>query len=447
MSPRVAIVGGGIAGLACAQAIRQARADVEVVVFEREAHVGGKARSDRRDGWVVERGPAGFLGGRAELDALVEAAGLRTDLVEASSEARRRFLWHHGTLREVAPHPVRFARSGILGATGLARALLEPLVPRHHGHEETVWGFAARRLGRQFADRLVSPMTLGVFAGDARRLSVDAAFPRMRALEREHGSLIRGLVARRGRMGGALTSFRDGMQQLPSALAARGAFTVRCGAPVQQVVPTDRGWDVGVRGAAEAVAADALVLAGEPWAMAPLLAPLSVALADDLRGIPYPAVLVVALGYRAAAAAVPRGFGALFPRGAGYRMLGTLWESSIFPGRAPDGHLLMRIMFGGAVDQDAARLADDALIALARSEVERLYGIGEEPVLAVAHRWPRAIPQYELGHLARVARIERAASAFRRLLLTGNGLRGVSFADAASDGMRTGAAVAATLAA
>jgi oxygen-dependent protoporphyrinogen oxidase len=199
------------------------------------------------------------------------------------------------------------------------------------------------------------------------------------------------------------------------------------------------GWHVRVEGDATPIAADAVLLAGEPWAMAPLLRPLSAAAADDLEGIYCPPVTVVGLGYAEGdCPTVPRGFGVLITRGEGYRMLGNLWDSYIFPHRSPEGHVLIRLMLGGAVDPDAGRLSEDQAIALARTEVARMYRIAATPRFERAVRWPRAIAQYELGHLARVARVDAAARALGGVVIGGSGLHGVSFADAAVSGVRCG---------
>lgn len=436
---QLVVVGGGISGLAAAWTA--ARYGYDVVVLEREREVGGKARSIARDGWLVEGGPSGYLAGRPEMERLVDDAGLRAEVVTAGAAAKKRFVRVAGATREIVPHPIRFLQSGILTPLGAARVLMEPFVPRHHGGEETVWGFAARRLGREFADRLMMPMTLGVFAGDARALSLDAAFPRMRALEQEHGSLIRGMIARRGGMGGKLSSFRGGMQRLPRVLAERGGFEVRRSSEVRGVERTGDSWSIWINGPGEPLVADAIVFAGEPWATADLLAPHDAVFGADLRAINCPPVSVVALGYAPPAASrVPQGFGVLISRGEGFRMLGNLWETRIYPERGPEECVMVRAMFGGSVDEGVGGLAEDALVALTRDEVERLYGISDAPVFEHVVRWPRAIPQYEMGHLARVGRIEQAAAAMPKVWITGNGLRGVSFADAASDGVRTGEA-------
>ena len=442
---RLVVVGAGISGLAAAWAAQQHAASVpdglEVLVLERAGEVGGKAQSMVRGGWLLEGGPSGFLGGRPEMERLIDGAGMRDALVPADAGAARRYLFRAGRLRRVVSNPIGFLLSGILSARGVARLLGEPFVPaRLDGLDESVWEFAARRLGPEVADRLVLPMTLGFFAGDAKRLSVAAAFPKMVALEREHGSVIRGMVARRGRTSsGTLRSFRGGMQQLPRALAARGGFTVRCGAAVQAIVRAPAGWNVTVAHDAEAVPADAVILAGEPWASAALLRAELPVVADALTGIACPAVTVVGLGYGPAGRRlVPRGFGVLIARDEGYRMLGNLWETETYPGRGPRDHLLIRALYGGAVDPEAGAMDESTIGALARDEVARLYGVSEAPTFVEVVRVPRAIPQYEIGHRDRVLQIEQALTALPGVHLTGFGLRGTAFADAASDGVRIG---------
>jgi len=438
---RLVIVGGGISGLAAAwRAQRAGGGSLEVVVLEREGEVGGKARSIVRDGWLVEGGPSGFLGDRPEMDRLIQESGLDGERVPAQAAAAHRFLFLGGRMREVAAGPA-FLTSGILGVTGIARMLAEPFIPRRtEVSDESVWQFAARRLGPQVADRLIAPMTLGIFAGDAKRLSVQAAFPRMTALEHQYGSIIKGMFAKRGNTSsGALTSFRGGMQALPRRLAERGGFTVRCGAEVRSVRQSSGGWEVALASGGDAIAADAVLLSGEPWAMAPLLRPLDAEAARELEGIDCPPVAVVGLGYRVAdAIGVPSGFGVLIARGEGLRALGNLWESRLYPGRSPDGMLLIRAMFGGQVDPAAGTLAPAELVAMARAEFARLYGIRAEPVMEEVVRWARAIPQYGLGHAAKALRIERAAAALGGVFITGYGMRAIAFADAATNGALCG---------
>lgn len=442
---RLVVVGGGIAGLAAAWTARRLADTVpgglEVLVLERESAVGGKARTVRDQGYVVETGPTGFLSGRPELTRLIAEASLDGEVLPANPAAAHRFLVRKGRLREIPLHPLRFARSGLLSPFGLLRLLGEPLIPRRTGAaDESVWEFAARRLGRQVADRLVAPMALGVFAGDAKRLSLSAAFPRMAALEAQYGSLLKAVAARRGSTSsGALTSFHDGMETLPRTLATRGGFEVRCGTAVMFLRLDAGRWRVGTSRDREPIPADAVLLCCEAPAAAALVLDLAPDACAALRAIPYPPVAVVALGYpRDACRGVPVGFGALIARTEGYRMLGNLWDTYLYPGRSPEGTLLIRVMFGGAVDPGVEDLVGEDLVALAVGEVERLYGIRGSPSYQRVIRWPRAIPQYDVGHRERVAAIEAAAARLPGLAIAGAGLHGVAFPDAAGSGVRAG---------
>lgn len=444
---RLVVIGGGIAGLAAAWAARAADRDLEIVVLEREDEVGGKARTLVRGEWMVEAGPTGFLSGTPELDRLITTCGLDESVRRADPAAARRFIQLDGRMRRVSPHPIALVRAGLLTVAGCARMLAEIAVSaRRDQSDESVWDFAARRLGNEVADRLILPMTLGVFAGDAHRLSLAASFPAMAALEREHGSLIRGMIARalhrpRGAKRAALHSFDLGMQTLPRTLALRGDFQVRCNADVRELIRTARGWQVVIGGQADVIPADAIVLASPPATSATLLRQHHPFLATELDAIYCPPVAVVALGYGPGEwDGIPPGFGVLVARGEGFRMLGNLWDTWLYPGRSPAGHLLIRAVYGGGIDPDAAELRGADLLELARSEVARLYGLHAPPRFAEVVHWPRAIPQYELGHPERVQRIEHAVADLPGIFVTGSGLRGVAFPAAAADGARTGEA-------
>jgi oxygen-dependent protoporphyrinogen oxidase len=446
---RLVVVGAGISGLAAAwTAAREgAQRGLEVVVLERGDAPGGKARTVRQGDWTIETGPTGYLAPDPAVDRLAEQCGLADEKVPADEAAAHRFVVRGGRMREVSAHPVGFVRSGILGPLGVARIAAEPWIRRREeSGEESVWGFARRRLGPQAADRLVAPMVLGVFAGDAKKLSLGAAFPRLAELEAEHGSLIRGMIARKrqGAGGGGpagpaghLTSFRDGLESLPRALA-KGPFEVRCGVAVENVVPgAEAGYEVLAGG--ERLHADAVVLASEAWAAASMVQGMAPELAARLNGIAYPPVAVVALGFDlAAAGSVPRGFGVLVPRGEGYRCLGFLWDSYIFPGRSASGKLLLRAMVGGAVDPEALTLGDEGLVELVCREAQRLLGVEGRPEMSFVKQWPRAIPQYELGHLERAAGIEAERERYPGLFLAGNALQGIAFGKATAAGVAAG---------
>jgi oxygen-dependent protoporphyrinogen oxidase len=452
---RLVVVGAGISGLAAAHGALARwphdRPPLAITLLERESVVGGKALSHRDADWLVEEGPTGYLDAEPALDRLVAAAGL--EKLPADRAAAHRFIVRGGRMREVAAHPVKFFGSGILGPGGIARLLCEPLVRgKRDEADESVWQFGARRLGRQAADRLIAPMVLGVFAGDAKRLSLPAAFPKMATMERQHGSLVRALIARRrsGQSGGGpagpagwLTSFGPGLQELPAALARDERLTVRTGCAVRRLEPRgDGGYTLELeRG--ERIDADAIVLSGEPWASAETVREMAPSLAGELDAIDCPPVAVVGLGYAGEAMRqVPEGFGVLIPRGEGFRILGCLWDSRIFPDRAPETGVLVRAMLGGAVDREAGELTPDELVATTRRDLRKLLGIEVAPVYEHVVRWPRAIPQYELGHLERVARIERELAARPGLFMAGNALTGIAFAKAAARGLAMGEAAA-----
>jgi len=456
---RVVIIGGGISGLAAARSALETATnsgtEIEVVVLERDPVVGGKARTRRRDGWLIEGGPAGYLEDpdtTPTMQRLVAAAGMSADVLLASDASRRRFIARDGKPREVRPNPLRLVTGGVLGAGGAARMLFEPFVrPRTASGDESVFDFAARRIGRQAAERLVAPMMLGIFAGDARRISLLGAFPRLAALEREHGSLLRGMLARRresrgGPAGpaGRLTSFREGMQSLPAALAARGGFAVRTRATVHAIEPAPKGgWFVRYWENPEALRADAVVFACEAWAAAELLTQLAPGAANVLREIVYPPVIAVSLGYGPEARSrFPRGFGCLIPRDEGIRSLGCVWDSALFDARAPKNHVLVRVLLGGAVDASIDALTDEEALVTARRDVERLFAPGANPVTMEVVRWSRAIPQYAVGHPAVVARVQEDIARLPGLLIAGNALHGVAFAKAATEGWRRGEAAA-----
>jgi oxygen-dependent protoporphyrinogen oxidase len=447
---RVLVIGGGLSGLATAQALVAGGAEVAVV--EAADRPGGKALTLREEGWTVEQGPNGFLDSVPRTLELAEELGLKERIQPADESAARRFLWLRGRLREIPTSPPAFLRSDLLSLRGRLRVLGEPLARRRPEGDESVAAFARRRIGAEAARSLVSPMVLGVFAGDAERLSLRSVFPRMWEMESEHGSLFRALLARRRARrgdrggpsgpGGHLTSFRSGVQELVGALADALGERLSCGGSVERLRRVEEGWRVAVRGEGEERPAEAVVLACEAFASARLLESLDAALAAELLRIAYAPVAVLGLAYEGEQLSeVPAGFGFLAPRGEGLRILGCLWDSSIFPGRAPEGKVLLRVMLGGAVDPEAARLEEEEMVSLVREELRRSMGIEARPVRTFLKRWERGIPQYEKGHQARLEAIEGRRALHPGLHLTGNAYRGVALNSCVTEADRVAAEV------
>ena len=437
---RVAIVGGGIAGLSLAfelQKRARAGAPIEPLVLERAPRAGGNLRSERADGFLCEWGPNGFLDSVPETLALVRETGLSGRMVVSDDRARRRFIYRRGRLHELPAGPAGFAASGLLSVRGRLRVLGEPFARSRAPGDETIHAFASRRIGREAADVLIDSMVSGVFGGNARELSLRACFPKMWQMETEHGSLVRALIARRrqrrgsgdpvGAPAGRLTSFVGGVEDLIHGLVAALAGAVRVESAVERVEPAEGGgWRLVLEGERR-VDADALVLAIAASASASIVSGFDPGLAASLRSIPAAPLAVVCLGY--AAADLPRaldGFGFLVPRGEGLRSLGALWDSSIYPGRAPEGQALIRVMIGGAHDPAAITLDDHDLTGIARADLATAMALTRRPVFTRVFRHFGGIPQYTVGHLDRLARIDARLAAHPGLFVAGNSYRGVA---------------------
>ena len=445
--PTVAVIGGGVSGLAVAQRVTRDAPTTRVLVFERDDAVGGAARTDVVHGYTVDRGPTGWLGSATAIPEIIADLGLANELQGAGAGAEARYLYKDGGLHRLPGGLGAFLTTGLLTPGQKARVLLEPFAPpRPAGIDETVWDFAARRLGPGFADTFVASMVRGVTAGNARSTSLEALFPKMRAMEDDHGGLVRALVAKRwtARRGGAqsggpagpgggLTGFRSGgMQRLADALAGAPGVEVRTGTGV---VSLQRAASDGpfrlVTDDDQSFYADQVVVATPAFVAARLLDEIAQDASEPLRAIRYAGARVVALGYDRAD--VPRdlaGFGFLVPPGEPLRMLGCQWSSSLFPEQAPAGKVLLRVIGGGVDDPEFVTLSDDAALAVVRRELETTMGITASPEVTHQVRWNRAIPQYEPGHLERVARAGEAVHGEPGLHLVGNAYEGVGLESA-----------------
>lgn len=471
---RVAIVGGGISGLAAAHAIRrlfaEAGAPAQVVLFESGPVLGGKITTQASEGFVVESGPHGFLDKEPTALALVSRLGLEGRLRRANEASAHRFVLRAGRLRELPSSPPAFLAGDILPLFGKLRVLAEPFVPKREGDaDESVYDFARRRIGRPAAEVLVDAMVTGIYGGDPRRLSLPAAFPRMRELESQYGSLIRAQLAlarqRRlssggaggasspaGAPGGVLHSFDHGLGVMIEALGAQAGAELRLGLPVDRLERAAGGsYFVSAAGVREAF--DAVVLTPPAPIAARLLDSLghvaAAAAAQALAGIPYASVTVVVHGFRAADVARPLdGFGFLVPNGEGRKILGSIWASTVFAGHAPDGTVMLRTLLGGARHPEHAEGDDETLSQRVLGELAAIMGLPEaaRPVFQRVIRWPAGIPQYELGHRERVAAVDRAEAALPGLFIAGNAVRGVAMVQCVKEAERVAAGVVASVA-
>lgn len=449
-TPRVVVIGAGITGLSLAATLRaDARrlgTRLDLLVVERNRVAGGHARTDGSGGFLVEAGPNGFLNREPETLALVEALGLSPRVITANAASARRFIVRDNRLCEVPDSPVTLLRTPALTWRGKARLLAEPWASGPPGTEETVYAFAERRIGAEAADVLVDTAVSGISAGDSRRLSVSAQFPLMVEMERDHGSLFRAMFARRrsGLGPPRLLSFDTGMGVLPQAMAATLGDSLVTDATVTSVERGAGAWLVRLADG-RAIEADHLVLATPARVAALLLRRVDAILADALGAVTYSGVAVVGLGFRASEMPRPLdGYGYLVTRREGLATLGVVWESSLFPGRAPEGHVLLRAILGGARVPDVVARSEDECVQVARAEIARVMGLQADPVHVSVHRWPQAIAQYTVGHEARMIELRERASSHDGLHLCGTSYDGVSFNHAVKSGRATARRLAET---
>lgn len=422
MSARVGIVGGGVSGLRVLW--RLARAGVDAVLFDEAPRVGGVIRTHRAEGYLVEAGPNtvvddGAIGGfAAELGLGVRRADPRMP----------RFVFRRGRLEPVPLGLRSLVRSPVLSAAGKLRLLAEPFIRRGGTADESVAGFFRRRFGAEVAERLVAPLMLGIYAGDADRLEVASVFPRLAGLERERGSVTRGMLCERRGPRPSLLSFADGLEALPRRVAESLGPNLRLGTRVEAIRRDGRGFALDFRGGCERV--DATVVATGAWGAAALLSALAPAAARALAVIPAPPLAVVSLAV--GPGDLPhalRGFGFLAPRGEGLRVLGAVFASSLFSGRAPAGFATITAFAGGAVDLEVADLDDETVVRLVRADLASAVGLRAGGRVLALDRHRRSIPQYTIGHARRVAQIEASVAAVPGLHVAGNYLSGVSVGD------------------
>ncbi len=448
MTPsRIVIAGGGIAGLALGFRLKTAAsANTEVLVLESATRAGGNIRTESQDGFLIEWGPNGFLDNVPETFRLVEALRLSDRIVRSSDAARRRFIYRHGRLHEVPTGPLGFLASRLLSIGGKLRIAGEPWARPAPGIDETIHAFASRRIGPEAADALVDPMVSGIFAGNARELSLRACFAKMADMEEQYGGLFKAMLAKMQERKtavdvgptGTLTSFTGGTQDLIDALAARLGASLRLNTPVTGLTRVGEDWHLET--GAGRLRADAVVLAGSASISADLIRPFSYGLATTLRRTPSAPMAVVCLGFDEADVKRSRGpldgFGFLVPRGEGLRILGALWDSSVYPRRAPEGRVLIRAMIGGAHDPEVLSLSDEEIVGTVRHELRLAMRLEADPVFVKVIRHPLGIPQYTVGHLVRLAEVDRRLAAWPGLFLAGNAYRGSSMNACIADAER-----------
>jgi oxygen-dependent protoporphyrinogen oxidase len=472
---QVVVVGGGIAGLAAAYYLQtRGRDAVQCTLVERAPTLGGKIVSAHEKGFVVEGGPDSFLTQKPHALDLCRELGLGDALVGTNDAARKVYVWSGGRLHpmpdgvmliiptKIAP----FLKSPLLSWPGKLRMGLDAIIPpRRDNADESLAHFVRRRLGREALDKIAEPMIAGIYVADAEFLSLQSTFPRFLDMEKKYGSLLRGMLAQQraataarakpraspsgnGRAQPPVSMFmtlREGVQQLTDALSARlEPRQVLTNRRVLGVIRTGSKYAVELDNGG-ALEADVVVLASPAYATADLVRALDGELAAQLERIRYVSTATVSLGYARAQVAHPlKGFGFVVPRSEQRQILACTWSSTKFDYRAPGEHVLLRAFIGGAHNEQLAEMPEPALVEMARAELRAMLGITAEPVLTRVYRWHRANPQYEVGHQARIAALDRRAAQHAGLYLVGSAYHGVGIPDCIADGARVAQTILAT---
>ncbi|KAB0671362.1 protoporphyrinogen oxidase [Oryzomonas sagensis] len=457
---KVIVIGGGISGLATAWLLRDkartAGVELDLALLEKDERVGGKIWSIKADGYTCEWGPNGFLDSKPQTLELCSAIGVDGNLHRSNDNARKRFIFSGGELHQLPENGASFLKSRLISWPGKLRLALEPtpfIAKAPQGVDETLAAFGRRRLGEEALDKLIAPMVSGIFAGDPETMSLVSCFPRIAELEREYGGLVRAMImlARKKKKeraagkavssaagpGGVLTSFREGIQYLTDALAASLGDVVKPASPVAAVA---KGQSVPYRvrcADGSEREADVVIVAAPAFATAEMLTGLDAGLSGVLRQIPYATMTVICFGYERDRISHPLdGFGYLVPKKEGRSILGTLWDSSMFENRAPEGKVLLRSMMGGACFPEYVKLSDDEVTARVKRDLKDTMGIGVDPSFVRIFRHEQAIPQYTAGHGKRLEALGAGLAAHPGLILTGNSYRGIGLNDCVAAAQR-----------
>lgn len=444
---RVAIVGGGITGLAAASALR----GHQVTLLERESRLGGKILTERIDGFLLEGGPDSFLTTKPEAVALCLDLGLGDDLV-GTKPGRVVYVLSRGRLHPlpdglmlmVPTKVVPFLRSGLFSLPEKLRIATDLVRPPHaQDGDESLGAFVRRRFGQAALDRLAAPLLAGIYASDPDTMSLRATFPQLLEIEHARGSVIAGMVAQRARALSPSTqarlplfmTVRHGLDQLVAALQATLADgAVRLSATASGISRRGGSYLIHLQDG-NVVDADAVIVTPPAFIAADLIDRLAPDAAAVLRKIDYASTATVALGYREGDVPAMAGDGFVVAQDERHHLTACTWASSKWPGRAPSGCVLLRAYVGSVRDPHILERTDEELIALVRDELSEAMGLKAAPILTHLVRWPRAMPQYTMGHLDRLATIERALHVHPGIVLAGAGYRGIGLPDCIRQGL------------
>ncbi len=461
---RIIIIGGGITGLAAAHRLgelsKATATEFDVTILEASSRLGGTIHTEHRDDFVLEHGPDSFISEKPEAVELVKRLGLESHLIETNTQHRRSFIVRNGRLRPVPEGfqllgPSRlwpFVTSDIFSWTGKARMALDLLLPRgntNNNIDESLAQFVRRRLGREALERMAQPMVAGIYTADPERLSLRATMPRFLEMERADRSVILAMLKRAGAQTKAETngtsgaryslflSFELGMKTLVDELSSRlprSSVQLNTKVTSLRLDRSSAGWAVDTESGVS-LQADAVCVAIPTYAAAKLLQETDARLSAELESISYASTATVNLAYQRED--IPHsldGFGFVVPFIEQRSLIACTFSSIKFPGRAPNGSVLLRAFVGGALQPDMFALDEVQMLQRVQADLFELLGIQKVPLFSEVSRWPRSMPQYEIGHLDRVQRIDNHLLKLPTLKLAGNAYRGAGIPDCIRSG-------------
>lgn len=443
----VIIAGGGMSGLSLAWYLKHQAKGWQITILEAEGRVGGKAWTEKKDGFLMERGVNGVLDNKPSTLELAASLGLNP--LRSNDASRIRYVVRQGRLVRLPSSPLEFIRSPVLSWAGKLRLLLEPFIKQApKGLDESLASFAKRRLGDEAYRYLIDPMASGIYAGDPERLSLRACFPRIHELEMEYGSLIRAMIRLQKEAkkaggkdvsagpGGVLTSFKGGMEEMVAALNQSLKDNIVLNAKVESVEPSGDGWQVHTKDG-RSFSGSHLVLGLPAYEAAKAIKNAAPTLSRLFSHLEYPPIAVCAFGIKKEKIkASLKGFGFLCPFCESRNILGALWDSSVFESRAPEDYHLIRCLIGGMRNRHILSLPDSRLKELALSDLRDLMGLRALPDLGLVFRWERAIPQYHTGYMDLIDQIKREIRKLKGIFIRCNWIGGVSLNDCVANSRR-----------
>ncbi|HBR56924.1 MAG TPA: protoporphyrinogen oxidase [Blastocatellia bacterium] len=431
MNRSVCIIGGGISGLTAGLLLK--KKGFEVRLFERSDEVGGNIKSMSADGFLMEKGPNSLMKSPRLVD-LIDLLDLRGEVMAANPSAKKRLVLQNGRLKPLPMGLKDFVLGDFFTRGAKFRLLREPFIRSKASGDESVADFFARRLGQEVVERAVDPFISGIYAGDPSKLSIEAAFPKLFTMERDYGSLLWGALRQKSERADAsfprMFSFRGGLRCLPDAIAADLGESITKGCGVKAVTRKPEGGFAVNFDAMESAEFDAVIISSPAAAASAMIDDMDSGLAGVLRSIAYSPVAVVHSGFRHDQVGfAPDGFGFLVPGGENRKILGSLWNSTVFDDRAPAGYHLFTTFVGGSRTSEALDQSDDEITETVLGELGGIMNLKGEPVFTQITRWTRAIPQYHIGYSSVTRRIADFEKINKGIFFCGNFYGGISIGD------------------